>query len=207
MPDKEPRTNPPEPVREKPFVKCPRCGELNDFPRSYLFYHGKTRCMECGSVFEVHFRGGLIQETPRLLPPDDIDLSSPPVPTEIQMDLKEAGLCFSVGAPRATVVLCRRALEGVADNLKANGRTLSQKIESIYERELITKPVYEASTEIRVFGNYGAHPGKDLLEDIDSDLAEDVLYFTREVVDDVYVKPDRLERLQRRRADSDSDGI
>ncbi len=183
----------------RPSVQCPRCGYANRYDDSYISYHGRVRCTRCSSFFEVHFTNGRLMETPNMLAPDDVVLPSPPVPKKIQEDLNEAGLCFSVGALKATVVLCRRALEGAADGLSAGGRTLFEKIENIYERRLITGPVYEASTEIRVFGNYGAHPGKDLLEDIDEDLARDVLYFTREVVDDVYVKPGKLERLRKKR--------
>ena len=186
-------------ILPKPGVHCPRCGKKNDLAPTYGNYNGRLQCKECGCSFGFRFQLGYLMETPRILPPSDVELPTPPVPKRIQQDLLEAGICFSAGSPVATIVLYRRALEGLANELGAKGRTLFDKMKDLYSSERIPKPLYEASTEIRVFGNYGAHPSEDLLDDIEENQAREVLYFTREMVDDIYVKPRRLDDLRKQR--------
>ena len=183
----------------KPGAHCPRCGKWNGLNETYATYSGGVRCRSCGCFFSVEFKFGYLQSQPRILPPSDVELPSPPLPGKIRQDLVEAGICFSAGAPRATVVLCRRALETAAQEMGATGRTLADKLEELFRKSLIPESLYHASSEIRVFGNYGAHPADDLLKDVDDEVAREVLYFARETLDDIYVKPARLKELQKRR--------
>ena len=183
----------------KPRAQCPRCGKWKTHTASLANYQGDLVCEDCGCTYNVRFQWGFLLKSAEIRAPSDVDLPSPPVPQGIHSDLLEAGVCLSARSAKAVVILCRRALEGAALKLSAKGKTLFHKIEDLYKRELIPRPLYDAATEIRVFGNYGAHPTNDLLADIDLDLAKEVLYFTREVLDDLFVKPGRLKDLHERR--------
>src|SRR2546422_9593573 len=99
----------------KPGAYCPRCGKWNSLLDTYATYKGRVKCRFCGCYFSVEFQLGYLQGEPKILPPSDVELPSPPVPQRIRRDLLEAGICFSAGSPRASVVLCRRALEAAAD--------------------------------------------------------------------------------------------
>lgn len=184
---------------DRPGVYCPRCKEWNFLGKPYAFYVGPVQCRECSCRFLVGMGNGYVIKAETILPPSDIDLPSPPVPERVRADLLEGGTCYSIGAMKATVVLCRRALEGMADDQGAQGSTLHDKIEALYASQQITKSLHEASTEIRAFGNYGAHPNNDLLGGINDAIAKEILYFTKETLDDVYVKPGRLNELRKRR--------
>ena len=183
----------------KPGARCPRCNFHNSLPDTYATYSGPITCRKCNCVFKVKFQTGFLSEPPRVLPPSDLDLSSPPVPGRIREDLLEAGVCFSIGAFKATTVLCRRALEAVMDDVGATGGTLRDKIKRLFDMGRIVEAVYQTSTEIRHFGNYGAHPSSDRLNKVSESTSKEVLYFTRDILDDLYVKPGTVRELQIRR--------
>lgn len=52
---------------------------------------------------------------------------------------------------------------------------------------------------IRKIGNWGAHPQDDPLKDVTLDDASELLKFTSEFLDEVYVRPARLEALRKRK--------
>jgi hypothetical protein len=108
------------------------------------------------------------------------------VPTGVQEDVSEAFLCLENGAFRGCVVMCRRALEQVTDFEKANGRWLAEKIEDLHKRGLIGKLVYSMASAIKEFGNYGAHPNSDLLQQVDKDIAEEILRITLKFLNEIY---------------------
>jgi hypothetical protein len=47
-----------------------------------------------------------------------------------------------------------------------------------------------------MIGNWGAHPQVDPLKEVTSDDASEILKFTSEFLDEVFVRPDRLKSLK-----------
>jgi hypothetical protein len=88
----------------------------------------------------------------------------------------------------------------VAEDSGATGRTLADEIRRLFEEGVIVQTLCDISTEIGVFVNYGAHPPDDLLREVDEDLCRQVLYFTEELGDDLYVNPGAPEEMRRRRS-------
>lgn len=106
-------------------------------------------------------------------------LSKPPVikkaiSPQVAEDFKEALLCRTVGAPRATVAMCRRALQSSAIEKGANGDKLIDQIGDLHKQGKITQDLKDWSHEIRLTGNVGAHPDKDGLKDVTPDDAEQI---------------------------------
>jgi hypothetical protein len=94
----------------------------------------------------------------------------------IASDIREAIAAFNVYAPKAAVVMIRRALEGACSEKGARGKKLSEKIKDLHERAGYFDDAHVAiATGTRLFGNLSAHPGHDLLEDISDDEARRAL--------------------------------
>jgi len=52
---------------------------------------------------------------------------------------------------------------------------------------------------IRKIGNWGAHPQDDPLKDVTLDDASEILKFTSEFLDEVFVRPAKLDALKQRK--------
>jgi len=106
------------------------------------------------------------------------------IPQEIFQDLNEAGNCLAVGSIKASAVMCRRVVESLTEHygirkksfrqelemLKENGHidevafenllknsTLYNDLETLRGKGRIDESLYEALSEIRKWGNIGAH--------------------------------------------------
>ncbi|CAD6495105.1 MAG: hypothetical protein EMLJLAPB_01197 [Candidatus Argoarchaeum ethanivorans] len=154
-----------------PTVCCPYC-KAWIFHKEHCDYEGLEHCLHCSENFRVKYynnnivyaeKRGIEIEIPEVLPKNVID------------DFEEALACSRVEAYKATVVMCRRGLESLADDLTAEGKYLSEKLEDLKKQDVITKTTYHMVSGIRQFGNYGAHPQTDLLKDVDRSEAEIVL--------------------------------
>ncbi len=154
-----------------PVVCCPYC--KNTIPWiPHADYEGTEHCPYCSENYRVKYEGGFCIyaekrgieiEIPETLPQTVID------------DFEEAIACSIVEAYKAVVVMCRRGLEGLADELNADGEYLSQQLEDLKDKGLIMETTYHMASGIRQFGNYGAHPQNDQLKDIDRNEAAMVL--------------------------------
>lgn len=173
-----------------PVVNCPYCKE-----RIVCFkcedYEGLEHCPNCSENFRVKYynkkvvyaeRKGIEIEIPKALPQNVID------------DFEEALACSRVEAYKATVVMCRRGLETLADNLNAKGKYLSEKLEDLKKRYVIMETTYHMTSGMRQFGNYGAHPQTDLLKDVDRSEAEIVLKTAERLLKEINEKGGSWDR-------------
>jgi hypothetical protein len=91
-------------------------------------------------------------------------------------DLAEATTAFNAYAPRAAVVMLRRALERACNEKGAKGLKLHEMIADLHKRLGLFDTAHVAlATATRHFGNYGAHPNDDLLDDLSDDEARRAL--------------------------------
>ena len=95
-------------------------------------------------VYEAHYPLGK--------PDDSIDEG---IPEEIGNDFKEALRCMFVDAFKATVCMCGRALESACSDLKAEGKTLEDKIDDLENKRLISLPLKDLAHRIRLTRNRG----------------------------------------------------
>src|SRR5437016_8804707 len=132
-------------------------------------------------------------------PQDRVDEN---VPKAIGDDFREALRCRWVKAYKATVVMCRRAVQTSALGLGSPRRKkLTVQIDDLFAKGKITEALKDFAHEVRLTGNIGAHPNdgesvanrdqdaipKEDLEDVTDDLedvtdkdADDIIEFTRE---------------------------
>ena len=121
----------------------------------------------------------------------------PEVPTEIAATASEAHACLSIGAARGAVALARAVVEATA---KAKGITVNGivgKIDALHGDGIISSLTAEASHQIRKDGNSIAH-GDIGDEPISQDDAEAILEFMDALVDEVFQRPAKLQRLKER---------
>jgi hypothetical protein len=123
--------------------------------------------------------------------PDRVDAS---IPGPIASDYLEGIRCRFVNAYRATVVMCRRALQASAIAMGANkDAKLNAQIKELFTKGKITETLRDFATEVRLVGNDGAHPDPDGLENIGEKDADDILVFTAQYFTYVYVMPAKLK--------------
>lgn len=69
----------------------------------------------------------------------------------------------------------------------------------MYKRGLITKSLRDAAHEIRYFGNFGAHPQKDDLDNVTYEDAKTIWNLTSSFLMDLYIRPSRIKNLTDKR--------
>lgn len=121
------------------------------------------------------------------------------VPKEILEDFESALKCFEFGEYRPAVVMCRRALQ--ASLLEQGADPKKDLIEQIDELnksnpDKLTPAITDWAHNIRTFGNWGAHPDKDGLKDVNQEIAKDVIDFLKSYFHYVYVMPKKVNEAR-----------
>jgi hypothetical protein len=112
------------------------------------------------------------------------------VPKEVISDYEEGLRCLSSNSPKAAVSMFRRSLQDSLLNLGADENLdLIAQIKAVSK---LTDDIKDWAHNIRIFGNWGAHPQKDLLKDADMEKAQEVREFIEEFFNYVYVMPGKV---------------
>ncbi|MGW4298729.1 DUF4145 domain-containing protein [Streptomyces sp. NPDC004646] len=121
----------------------------------------------------------------------------PDVPDEIAETASEAHACLSIGASKGAVALARSVVEATA---KAKGITQSgivAKIDALRDNGIISALTADTSHQIRRDGNSIAH-GDIGDEPISKDDAAAILEFMDALLDEVFQRPAKLQKLKDR---------
>jgi hypothetical protein len=125
--------------------------------------------------------------------PSDDEVSGT-IPEEVSSEFKEALRCQWIKGYRATVLMCRRALQVSCDKEEAVGNDLFTQIDDLAKKQKITEPLKKMAHRIRLLGKRGAHGD---FSDIDATIkpvdAEEAVTFMRHYLEHVYVLPAKLE--------------
>jgi uncharacterized protein DUF4145 len=121
------------------------------------------------------------------------------IPERVREDLGEAARCWYGRAYRMVVAACRRAMQEMAQEKGATGAHLINQIDDLRTEGLITESLQKAAHEIRYFGNFGAHPRDDGLDNITQEIAQAVRGLTSDFTVDLYVRPFETAKLTRKR--------
>ena len=192
---------------------CPHC----NYP-SYFKMEGSAQICERGSVYYIrcitecqnchdpilligkrtnsHFPYDYSEHFPIGKPNESIPDEIPEI---IGTDFKEALRCQFVNAHRATATMCRRALQSSCQDLGADGDRLVDQIDDLAQKGSITRALQDMAHTVRLIGNVGAHPDEDGLEDVGPDDASDLIEFSLEFYNHVYVMPEKLKKMSERR--------
>jgi hypothetical protein len=166
---------------------CPYCGVYSTITlvaccRRHFIY----RCDHCNEDFLLIVEGNkIVDQYPKRTPKLDVA-----IPLDVANDYVEAIKCFDISAYKASVVMCRRALQtSVIDKGAGKGRLVDQ-IDELSTKGTITEDIKNWAHEIRLTANIGAHP--DGLEDVARQDAEDLIKFTEEYLNYVYIMPSKV---------------
>lgn len=118
------------------------------------------------------------------------------VPESVIEDYTEGLVCLSNGANKAAVSMFRRAIQNGMIDLGADGKL--DLINQIKNVGTLTKDIKDWAHNIRIFGNWGAHPQDDMLHDITPEIATEVRDFVDEFMNYVYVMPGKVEAARER---------
>ena len=193
----------------KPSCLCPFCGIMTTIsPINWTTDHWIAQCDngECGRVFyaKVNYKGFIgnqlkfevIETYPKYVPK-----KHDAIPEHIWSDYLEACKCFDIGAYKATVVMCRRMMQNVclergAKNKDVNGRWIilrNQIKEAFSERDYSL--IHSIADKIKYFGDYGAHPQDDGIDNVNEGDSKAILDFANTILDMAYIVPWKLKKL------------
>ncbi|WP_426568119.1 DUF4145 domain-containing protein [Streptomyces canus] len=189
---------------ELPMAAWPRA--LNDRPVwMAAFRCSNENCLRLSIGWTVLYQVRATSEAKVKLPQAALEWeplrirrpSFPDVPAEIAATASEAHACLSIGAARGAVALARAVVEAAA---KAKGITVNGivgKIDALRDGGIISALTADASHQIREDGNSIAH-GDIGDEPISQDDAEAILEFMDALLDEVFQRPAKLQRLKER---------
>ena len=112
------------------------------------------------------------------------------VPKSVVLDYEEGLRCLSASSPRAAASMFRRSLQDTLIQLGADQKT--ELIDQLKSIPRLTDDIKDWAHNIRIFGNWGAHPQKDLLKNIDMKKANEIKDFVDEFFNYVYVMPGKV---------------
>jgi len=177
-----------------PVISCLSCAkEFDLYTFTYWNYKGEVKCRHCEAFMLIELINGQLKDSPTLI--DKKVINIPDVPENINDDLREAQVCFNVSAYKACVVMCRRAIEQICDDKDAQGKSLFDKIEFLLKQNIISQDIYSIFTQIRRFGNYGAHPQDDLLNGIDQYESSKIVEISMHLARHIYHISATIKRL------------
>ncbi len=183
-----------------PNLICPNCKALAHFPVANRHegtpnakYVITAPCASCGYIIMIYSNDPQANDVKDYFPKGlSRAATDPAVPNPIADDFAEALKCREVKAFKATAAMCRRAVQGTAIQLGAPKGWARDQIDWLADNRKITPLLQTAAHQVRVFGNTGAHPGEDGLDEVTESEADDAILLTEELLDHVFAVAARL---------------
>jgi hypothetical protein len=117
------------------------------------------------------------------------------VPEEILEDFESALKCFEFDEYRPSAAMCRRSLQAsLLEQGASPDKDLFDQIDDLNRTkpDRFTNDIKDWAHNIRIFGNWGSHPDKDGLKDVDQEIAREVIDFMKSYFHYVYVMPQKV---------------
>ena len=196
---------------------CPHCDALAHFQmlfndayktsEGHIIYYVVFRCVPCRKLmlktikFEQNSYGN--NENLKLLGWQDkfpgneivyINKFQETVPVEVLDDFEEGVISLHNQCNKASVSMFRRTLQSALLDLGADPK--KELINQINEMTNLTQDIKDWAHNIRIFGNWGAHPQEDNLKEVNEDIANEVRMFIEEFFNYVYVMPGRVAKAR-----------
>ncbi len=125
------------------------------------------------------------------------------IPEKIREDLAESDRCFNANAYKAAVVMNRRAIQNMVldkiEDKSIKNKKLYEQIDALFNAGFITKHLKDTAHEIRHFGNYGAHPQDDNLDETTREDVEIIDRLTWDLIRTIYITPFQTKELKAKR--------
>lgn len=159
------------------------------------------RCPECSSPILTKQRLDFneIEEpywrSPVLLFPGNPFHINPIIPERLRKALQESILCYKAQSFTATVIMCRRTIEGFCLIKGVKEKNLDTAIKKLNELGHINNQLYEWANELRLAGNEAAHNIEMQFTSLD---AKDILDFTIAILDFTFSFKDKFDKFKER---------
>ena len=125
------------------------------------------------------------------------EIDSKYIPDEIFSDYKEALKCKSIGANRASCAMFRRSLQSALVELGASDD--DDLMNQIDKLAALPKDIRDWAHQIRIFGNWGAHPDKDKLKEVGAEEVAEAHDFISKFFIYMFIMPRKVEESRKRR--------
>ena len=167
------------------LLKCPHCGRPFLIEQVYdtsVFYSDDDFCTS-----------DVKEEI--LYPKLDKNINSK-LPKYIDHAFKEAQKCFKCHAFTASVIMCRKTLEGICKEYKIEKGNLQKKLENMKKNKIIDDNLWEWADTLRLAGNDAAHDLDIIFDKVD---AQDSIDFTYALIDYIFTYRKAFELFKQRR--------
>jgi len=190
--------------------QCPHCGvqhvQSQDAFAQALDANDGTRLWRLQRCQNVDCRRlVLIQitntgEIEKVFPFTNISLdTAAEISAEIRSDFEEAATCLGAGCYKASLVMSRRVLQRCLREQGCTNRNLVDAIDNALESGILRTAFHPLANEIRRYGNLGAHPDDDQLQNANQQSASQVLEFARLLIHEFFEVPATAAGLRRNR--------
>jgi len=133
------------------------------------------------------------------------------IPEKVREDIAEAETCLYADAYKGAVVMFRRAVQNIIldkiDDPEIKKKKLWEQIDRLFTEGLVTKDLKESAHEIRHFGNFGAHPTDDELDQTTKEDADAIEQLTFELIGAIYITPFKTKQMQEKRLKAKEESI
>ena len=200
-------------IPDKPMMTCPYCGSKTTLTPIRWTLHKWIGSCDAGGCHkqlyaDVEYTGAtgrtmhfnVIETFPKYSPPKE-----PSIPDNIWDDYAEAYSSFNSQNYKSTVVMSRRVIQNASldkgaskKDDKGNWIFLKNQIKSGFPGAEF-KYLRELADEIKYFGDYGAHPNDDGIDQVSEDDAKEILDFTSSFLEYAYIQPAKVKELISRR--------
>jgi hypothetical protein len=147
-------------------IKCPNinCGCIITMHYNLQTYHSKPfsikgilKCGECGHERPLIMDGESIAEISAELPGHQSDNLNPKIAQDIKEDIEEAERALFNQCYKASVTMCRRALQLSLIDKGIEDKRLSDMLNEAKIKEMFTDTTFALANFVKGFGDIGAH--------------------------------------------------
>jgi len=175
------------------YIECLKAGDRSMWWRIIRCQNPECNRMilvVCSEQGDVH----------RIYPVGTYELeSNVSISQEIRDDFREAGLSLGAGCYKASMVMSRRVLQRCLKEQGCKQHKLVDAIDHALQQKILRNSFHSIATEIRQYGNLGAHPDDDQLTNATRENAELILDFVRLLIHDLYEVPAAASKLKQNR--------
>ncbi|MGI0489654.1 DUF4145 domain-containing protein [Pantanalinema rosaneae CENA516] len=118
------------------------------------------------------------------------------LPVAIKEAYGEALLCLRAKAFTASVLMCRKTLEGICVDHGAKARDLKSSLQKMKDDGIIERRLFEWADALRISGNEAAHDVNISFSEMD---AIDIIEFTKALIEYIYTFTDKFSAFLNRR--------
>ncbi len=206
--------------RNRVQMRCPHCQCVGTFEPAINQYLGYSKTNKNSSKtrfdgFEAHilmcpspscrslvfalcrFSGDETDITS--FPPELMDFNAENLPPFMIRTLKEALVCHSQGAFRASAMMVRRLLEELCHDCGVEGPTLHARLRELRNQITLPEDLFDAMDELKALGNDAAHIEAKAFSTIDKEESQLSIELAQEILKARYQHKSLVDRLRKRK--------